>query len=112
MQLCAHLGEPSPTRLVEERLSWLDLNLWQEYARQHPFGEAREDLRIGIQTASLVNCHIPKGKPKAKIEDFMLKDLIKVPERKQSWQEMLLVVQAMALAGDPRESRATPEGID
>ena len=80
-------------------MSMLDFMLWSTYLKLHPFGEVREDLRMAVQTANLVNLHLPKGK-KAKVEDFLLRDeLSKAPERKQSWEEQLVIIEALAMAG-------------
>lgn len=36
-------------------ISGLQLSEWMEFSQLEPFGEAREDLRMGILAASLIN---------------------------------------------------------
>lgn len=68
MYLAAHLGHPSPTRMLEE-MSALDLALWSQYVQLHPFGELREDARHGIRSALFVQANSKKG-TKTKPSDF------------------------------------------
>lgn len=114
MYLALTLGYASPTSMVEE-MSMLDIGLWAEYQKQNSFGERRMDLRFAAQTASLVNCHIPKGHERAKLEDFLFKDgltMIAAAERKpQTAEEQRAVFEALfpsSAASAERESRATP----
>lgn len=60
MYLAAHLGHPSPTRMLEE-MSPVDYALWSAYMDVAPFGEAREDARHGIRSALFVTANSPKG---------------------------------------------------
>ena len=41
------------------------------YEMVNPQGEERADLRMGIQTAALVNVHVPKGNRAAKPADYI-----------------------------------------
>lgn len=100
MMLAAHLGRPSPTAMLDEMIG-LDWALWCEYLSKHPIGEAREDLRMALQTSTLVNLHIPKGRKRTTPGDFLFNDVRRASERPQSWQEQLAIVQALAAAKDP-----------
>lgn len=101
MTLAAHLGRPSPTAMIEE-MTGLDWMLWQTWLARHPIGELREDLRVAMQTAALVNLHIPKGKQRAQLQDYLFSDVrLEQSRPKQSWQEQLAIVKAMAMVKDP-----------
>lgn len=93
-----------------EEMNALDLMLWMHYQQLHPIGEEREDLRMAIQTAALVNIHLGKGR-KVEPKDYLLKDgLSNAPERKQTWQEQMMIVEAMAQLPAEFYARAAPEG--
>jgi len=46
---------------------------WQAYERIEPFEPQRADIRSAAQTAVMVNMQIPRGKPKSKTRDFMIR---------------------------------------
>lgn len=46
---------------------------WQAYERLSPWGEDRDDLRMGIGTAALMNMQIPRGQQRVKAADLMPK---------------------------------------
>ena len=47
-----------------ERMSAVELDMWQAYAAIEPFGEARADLRMGILASVIANANRdPKRKP-------------------------------------------------
>ena len=55
------LSEISSTQFAE----------WIAYARIEPWGEERDDLRMGIIASTLANIHKPKGRKPYKPQDFM-----------------------------------------
>ena len=62
------------------------------YAAIEPFGEERADLRAGIISATIANCHSrKKGAPAFKVDQFMPK--FKPPVRK--WPTADELVQKM-----------------
>lgn len=46
---------------------------WRAYGRVHPFGEGRDDDRIAVAFATYLNAHIPRGKRRAKVDEFLVK---------------------------------------
>jgi hypothetical protein len=54
--------EQWPAREIEE---------WIAYYKIEPFGETRDDMRIGFATMNLLSPHFKKGH-KAKLKDYML----------------------------------------
>lgn len=72
---------------------------WLAYDSLEPVGDPRADLRIGHQTAILINAMRAKGKPSVRISETTIS--FKRPE-KQTWKEQLAFVEALneALGGE------------
>ena len=64
---------------------------WKAYWQINPFGEERADLRMGINTACLLNVHVPKGKRRYKPSDFMPK-FERKEIKQQTPQDMLILM--------------------
>lgn len=104
MFLAAHLGHPSPTRMLED-MSPLDLVLWQNYAEVHPFGEIREDARHGIRSALFVKAHSKKG-AMVMPKDFLPK--FQKPQKAVGWQDQLAYAEALNKLFGGMDVRKTP----
>jgi len=48
----------------------LQLSEWMAYSKLEPWGEEREDLRMGIVASTIANVNRPKGKKPYKPTDF------------------------------------------
>ena len=46
---------------------------WMAYSQIEPWGEERADLRAALICKVLADINTPKGKQRAKLEDFMLR---------------------------------------
>jgi len=80
------------------------------YYRLEPFGEDRADLRSAMICKVLADINTPKGKPRARLDDFMLRF---EPPKPQSTDQMLAQVEvANAVFGgaDLREFRQSADG--
>ena len=67
-----------------------ELSLWEEYARRHPFGDERADVRSAYQTACVVSATVGKT---MKVKDFLPQWQ---EEKKQSWQEVQAYFKRLA----------------
>lgn len=49
-------GEDDPSKpFIQGRLSWHQSVLWLYYSQVEPFGEQRDDVRMGISTSNIIN---------------------------------------------------------
>ena len=108
MYLAAHLGHPSPTRMLGE-MTPLDYALWREYASSTPFGEIREDARHGIRAALFVRSKSKKG-AKISPSDFVpkFKEKTAALRKRMSWQEQLAFVEILNLELGGKDLRNKP----
>ena len=67
-----------PVEELQERMSSYEFSEWMAYRQINPFGEEREDLRMGIAVAVNANLHTAKGK------HFTPKDFMPQWERHKS----------------------------
>jgi len=54
-----------------EEMTSLQLSEWMAYNEIEPFGEEREDLRMGILASTMANINRSSGKKPYKPRDFM-----------------------------------------
>ena len=74
-------------------MSWAQLVEWQEYYLLEPFGEERDDLRMGMLASLYVNAHKSKGTKLASPADFLMqfdkdKSANTKPMDAAGWQKM------------------------
>jgi len=70
-------------------MSSMEYAEWQAYYRLEPFGEQRADYRAALICKILADVNTPKGKPHAKIGDFLLR----FEKEEQSDEAMLRQVE-------------------
>lgn len=61
-------------RTVKELLDSIDsyeLTEWMAFERLEPFSDLQADFRAGAICASIVNLHVPEGRPARLASDFM-----------------------------------------
>lgn len=75
-------------------ISSKELTEWMVYYELEPFGEERDDLRMGIISSTIANVNRGKGGKVYKPEDFMPK----FDKPKQTWKEQLRVVELLNIA--------------
>ncbi len=61
--------------LVQSMTQW-ELTHWLALQDLYPSGEKRADMRMAIQTAALVNIHLPKKSKGVKPEDYMVQTML------------------------------------
>jgi hypothetical protein len=54
-------------------MSSMEFAEWMAYSQIEPWGEERADLRTALICKVSADINTPAGKPRAKLEDFMLK---------------------------------------
>jgi hypothetical protein len=54
-------------------MSSMEFAEWLAYSQIEPWGEERADLRTALICKVSADINTPAGKPRAKLEDFMLK---------------------------------------
>lgn len=69
---------------------------WQAYYKIDPFGNARRDLRAGLQTAPIINLLAKKGSRRVKPSDFLMKFSKFAKKKRQSPNVMKAILQAVA----------------
>lgn len=78
---------------------------WQAYASLEPFDEVRGDYRAALIASTLVNVHRKKGRPAARLENFLLR----FEARERSEKQLLMLGKFLAASynaeEDHRESR-------
>jgi hypothetical protein len=79
----------------QERVSAEEFREWIAFYKFNPWGEERDDLRIGNLTALTANIHRRKGAREFKASDFILFGHGK-SEREQSAKEMRATFAAFA----------------
>ena len=82
------------------------------YYELEPFGEDRADLRMAILATLIANANTPRGKRRAKVDDFMPKFGRQSGREPQSWEDQLAKVEALnAMFGgaDLRRSKGVGE---
>ena len=72
-----------------------ELAEWRAYEKLEPFGEARADLRMGIQTAASLNVNRRRGAQPVKPRDVM-PDFDAQYRPKQTVEEMKATVKGVA----------------
>lgn len=84
---------------------------WIAYSHVDPFGEERGDLRAGIIAATIANANRnPKKRPRPFTPaDFMPK-VNQRPQKVQSWQEQLKIVEMLNAAFGGRDLRKDKGG--
>jgi len=75
-------------------MSSSEFSEWLAYHNLEPFGAEREDLRIGMGTAPILNCLSGKKGKKAKPKDWIM--ISKRLEPEQDWQDMQAVFKGLA----------------
>lgn len=96
-----------PVDHLLKSISARELTEWMAYYEVEPFGEARDDLRMGIICSTIANVNRGKGGRVFKPEDFIPK--FNKPKQ-QTWQEQLRIVEMLNVAfrgEDRRDHRAT-----
>ena len=68
---------------------------WIQFYRQEPFGEDRDDVRSAIIAAVIADVNRGKGKPRAKIEDFVAAKYIVAPDPQPQLTDAERVQKAM-----------------
>jgi hypothetical protein len=80
---------------------------WETYAGLEPFDETRADYRAASIATMIANVNRGKGQKAYKLEDFVLK-FEQEPQRQQTWQEQLKIMQLLARAHatdpDPKDT--------
>lgn len=71
-----------------DRLSSRELVEWMEFARLEPFGDERADLRMGIETSSLVRLWADPKKAKGITPATFMPFLAREPKRPKTPQEL------------------------
>lgn len=69
---------------------------WRAYYDLEPFGEERQDLRIGSIVSTLVNIYRKKGKPAVSIRDGTIKVGEQVAKKPRPWQQLKNIGAAIA----------------
>jgi len=85
-----------------KNISSRELTEWEAYYKLEPWGEDREDLRMGIISSTIANVNRGKGGRTYKPSDF----IPKFDRPRQTWQEQLKVVEMLnvALKGEDRRN--------
>lgn len=74
-----------------ENISSKELTEWMVYYELEPFGEEREDLRMGIICSTIANANRGKNSRAFKPQDF----IPKFDKKRQTWQEQLQTVEVL-----------------
>lgn len=88
-----------------KNISARELTEWMAYYQVEPFGEARDDLRMGMICSTIANVNRGKNGRVYKPEDF-------IPRfdrpKQQTWQEQLRIVEMLNIAfhGEDRRNRS------
>lgn len=73
---------------LSDRMSNRELVEWMEFARLEPFGDERADLRMGIETSSLVRMWADPKKSKQITPATFMPFLERAPQPQKSPQEL------------------------
>lgn len=76
---------------------------WIAYSRIEPFGEERGDVRIAQLCCLVANALRPKGRPPARLEQFM--PFRHVERQPLDWRVMKANMRAQAEAHNARQAR-------
>ena len=80
---------------LESNLSYRELTEWIAYYEIEPWGEERADLRMGIETSSLVRLWADPKKAKAITPTMFMPYYEPPPKRQKSAVEMLAVFDSL-----------------
>ena len=83
-------------------LSSKELTEWMIYYELEPFGEDREDFRMGVVASTIANVNRSKNSKVYKPQDFIPKFGDTQPN-KQTWQEQLRIVESLNFVFNRRE---------
>ena len=101
------LGAYHPDHL-ERVLSVKQLAEWEIFYSLEPFGDEGEWIRNAILACISVNSNIPKGKRKAKLEDFIPRHYLP-PKKKQSMEEMIQLMNLMMKEQKGKKRKGKPK---
>lgn len=77
-----------------ENISSRELTEWMSYYQIEPFGEEREDLRMGIISSTIANVNKGKNGKTYKPKDF----IPNFNKPTQTWQEQLKAIELLNIA--------------
>ena len=69
---------------------------WRAFYDLEPFGEERQDLRIGSIVSTLVNIYRKRGKAAVSIRDGTIKVGEPIAPKRQKWQTLKAIGAAIA----------------
>lgn len=86
---------------LQSRMTANEFQEWKAFYLVEPFGNTREDQRAGVIAATIANTFKKKSATRYKPADFF-------PDyqpKRQSWQEQLMIVEALNAAFGGRDLR-------